>query len=211
LFDLQLVPRDDEVQGSTTSFLEGTSTLEDRIDDFLSQCSCLCTLLKSKHNNAFWTTKNNSNNNSSNQNNNNNDIDFSLSILKGCTEQFDPELLKCQLLDWFAIVQRQQRVLRETSTLAEQIRQAEMKMSIAGASVQSIKLVKERLEKIQSDRQQRLEVLKDMVQELCVREMNLYVNVQGPSATQSLVLPKTSAVGFLGIPLLLAGETLPVG
>lgn len=109
------------------------------------------------------------------------------------------------------MVKRQRLLLKETSSIAEDIRQAEMKMSIAGASEQSLKLVKERLLKIQSDREQRLEVLKEMVEELCVREMNLYVQLQGPAVTQPLVLAPTSALGFLGTPLQLAGEPLPVG
>jgi hypothetical protein len=54
-------------------------------------------------------------------------------------------------------------------------------------------------------------VVKELVEEVCVREMNLYVTVLEPNPRQSLVLKETSAVGFLGIPLRMAGEPLPVG
>jgi hypothetical protein len=223
--DLQGVPRDDEVTASSTSTLTPTTmtatTLEERVDQFLSQLQSLSLLVKTK--NAFSTTKSQSSSSqsssqqaSSSYNNNSSssssDIDFSFSILKGCTEQFDDELFKCQLLDWFAIVKRQHELQHTTSHLADEIRNAEMNLSIAGvASEQSLKLVQERLEKMQSDRQQRLEVLKELVEEVCVREMNLYVTVKEPNPRQSLVLKQTSAVGFLGIPLQMAGEPLPVG
>jgi len=199
LLDLQLVPRDDGVQLSDTA-----KSLEERIDQFLSRCQCLSTLVKTR--NAFRTVRGNEN------------IDFSSSIFKGCTEQFDPELLRCQFLDWFTIVTRQRVVLSSTN-LPEDIRQTEIQMSVAGAASQTrgqrsstLPMVKDRLTKIVSDRQQRLEVLKEMAEELCLREMHLYVDVQGPPPDKALVLPETSsAVGFLGIPLQLAGESLPVG
>jgi hypothetical protein len=199
-------------------------TLEERVDQFLSQLQNLSLLVKTK--NAFSTTKaqsSSSQSNSSSQqqqqqaasssgSSSTTDVDFSFSILKGCTEQFDEELFKCQLLDWFAIVKRQHALQHATSHLADEIRNAEMNLSIAGvASEQSLKLVQERLEKMQSDRQQRLEVVKELVEEVCVREMNLYVTVLEPNPRQSLVLKETSAVGFLGIPLRMAGEPLPVG
>jgi hypothetical protein len=139
------------------------------------------------------------------------DIDFSYSVVKGCTEQFDIELLKCQLLDWFAIVEHQQAIKMTYKHIPDEIRKAEMKMSIAGATKQSLNLVKERLELMMSDRQQRLEVLQEMVEEVCWRETNLHVRLNGPDPQQILELKETSAPGFLGIPLQLAGEPLPVG
>jgi hypothetical protein len=198
LLDLQLVPRDDEVQN--TSNTSTSTAVEERIDQFLSQLQSLSTLVKTK--NAFWTKK---------AQVQHYDIDFSFSILKGCAEQFDPELLKCQLLDWFALVERQHVLINGNAGLPDQIRKAEMTMIITEASEQNLTLVKERLEKMQTDRQQRLEVLQELVEDLCLREMNLFVNLTGPEPTQSLVLKETSALGFLGIPLQLAGEPLPLG
>jgi hypothetical protein len=169
---------------------------EERVDFFLSELQLLSSLIKTK--NAFLTSKQN------------NDIEFSFSIVKGCTEQFDEELFKCQLMDWFAIVERQHEVL-STTNLPDEIRKAEINMSIAGASVQSLQLVKERLEMMETDREQRLDVLKEMVEEVCLREMNLHVRLKGPDTRQVLALKETSALGFLSAPLQLAGEPLPLG
>ena len=183
------------------------SQLESRIDEFIAQLQSLSKLIKTR--NAFVTFKNSSN--SHNHNSHNDHIEFSVSIVKGCTESFDAELMKCQLMDWFEMVDRQHTLQQENESLPEQIRQAEMAMGVAGASDQSLKMVKERLEKMQMDRSQRLEVLKELLEDLCLREMHLYVSLTGPEPTDSLVLNETSAVGFLGVPLRIAGEVLPVG
>eukprot|EP00980_Cylindrotheca_fusiformis_P000602 scaffold154_cov129-Cylindrotheca_fusiformis.AAC.19 len=193
LMDLQSVPRDDEVKGLNRR----TGSLEDEIAHFLAQLECLSMLIKTK--NAFQTKKGAQ------------DIDFSASVVKGCTEQFDMELLKCQLLDWFAIVKRQHELKETRKNIPDLIQKAEMKMSIAGANEKSLNLVKDRLKLMTSDRQQRLEIVTEMIEEICLREMNLYVRLKGPDPDKRLVLRETSAVGFLGIPLQLAGEPLPVG
>jgi hypothetical protein len=178
-------------------------TLEERTDFFLSQLSTLATLVhKSKNVFASGTGSGSTSV----------DIDFPHYVVKGCTEEYDPELLKCQLLDWFAIVERQHELQATHPDLAEEIRRAEMKMSIAGASPQSLQRVKERLASIQTDREQRLAILQEMVHEVCIREMNLYVSVHGPDPQHVLELRETpSARGFLGVPLTLAGEALPLG
>lgn len=200
MLDLQGFPRDDELPGKSTIINGGDLT--SRIDDFLWHLECLSKLVKRK--NAFTVIK-------SNRAQQEYNVEFTAAIVKGCTESFDAELLKCQLIDWFSMVERQHELQRENAALPDQIRQAEMAMSIAGAPEQSLKMVQERLEKMQSDRQLRLDVLKELVEDLCLREMNLYVNITGPDPKQSLVLKKTSALGFLGIPLQLAGEPLPLG
>lgn len=174
-----------------------SGTLVNEIENFLSQLESLSMLIKTK--NAFRTKKGG------------HDIDFAAAVVKGCTEQFDMELLRCQLLDWFMIVERQHELKETRKNIPDLIQKAEMKMSIAGANEKSLNLVKERLQLMTSDRQQRLEILTEMVEELCLREMNLYVRLNGPDRDQRLVLKETSAVGFLGIPLQLAGEPLPVG
>lgn len=177
------------------------TSLEERIDELIGFLTILSSLIKAK--NAFATTKSNSSGSDS--------IDFSLPVEKGCTDEFDTEMLKCLLLDWFAMVDRQHELQDSQKDLADEIRRAEMKMSIAGASPQSLKMVKERLATIQLDRQQRFEVLQEMVEEVCLREMNLFVHLTQPSPQESLELKEVSAPGFLGIPLQLAGETLPLG
>ncbi len=199
LLDLQGFPRDDEV---SSKFTNDSGDLTLRIDVFLWQLECLAKLVKRR--NAFAVIK-------SNRSQQEHHVDFTAAIVKGCTESFDSELLRCQLIDWFSMVERQHVLQRDNIDLPDQIRQAEMAMSIAGAPEQSLKLVQERLEKMQSDRQLRLDVLKELLEDLCLREMNLYVNITGPDPKQSLVLKETSALGLFGIPLQIAGEPLPVG
>lgn len=218
-----MIPRDDE-PGTCTALGWLTSSaatvspfskssrkdasLEDRIDCFLSQLSTLSVMVKTK--NAFATI-------SSGWASGSVDVDFNAPIVKGCTDEFDPELMKCQFLDWFAIVKRQHALQNESSQdgggqgLAEEIRLAELKMSIASANHQSLQLVKERLAGIHEDRTQRLEICKEMVEEVCLREMNLFVSLSGPEPSQTLELKGTSAKGFLGHPLERAGESMPVG
>ena len=124
-------------------------------------------------------------------------------------------MLKCQLIDWFTIVEHQHKSLKKASldrsNLDEEIRKVEIKMSLAGASPQNLRLVRERLKQMRTDRETRLSVLQEMVEEVCLREMNLHVQVNGPDPRQPLVLKETSALGFLGAPLQLAGEPLPLG
>jgi hypothetical protein len=179
------------------STADADMSVEERLEDFLRQLQILGTLCKAK--NSFDTEKRS-------------EVDMPSSIFKGCTE-LDDELFSCQFLDWYAIVQRQQelRSVKDFGELADEIRKAEMEVSIAGATQQSLSVVKQRLELIATDRQKRFEVLKEMVEEVCLREMNLHVQVNAPDPKRTLILPDTSAVGFLGIPLEMAGETLPVG
>jgi preprotein translocase subunit YajC len=166
-------------------------------------------LIKTK--NAFATTTTKSSGSGGGGHSSSDTIDFSLPVVKGCTDDYDPDLLKCQLLDWFAIVDRQNELQEAHKDLPEEIRRAEMKMSIAGASVQSLKMVKERLMTIQLDREQRFEIVKEMVEEVCFREMNLHVQLTKPDPQETLELKEISAKGFLGVPLELAGEALPLG
>lgn len=202
MLDLQGVPRDDGVELSRVS-----KTVEERIDDFLWQLHCIASLLKNPKN-AFSTFKGSSH---QGQHHHDTTVEFSALVTNGCTETFDGELLKCQLLDWMDMVERQHVLQNENEGLPDKIREAEMAMSIAGASEQSLQKVREKLEKMQTDRQQRFEVLKELLEDLCLREMNLHVDLVVPEPTKSLVLKETPAVGFLGIPLQLAGESLPIG
>ena len=197
-----MVPRDDafSTKGSAGIFdalsFRTSTTLEERIDQFLSELTILSNLVSPCTNDSLPTLN----------------IDLSSSVTKGCTEQYDPELLKCQLLDWFAIVDRQHLLHKNQKELPEEIRLAEMKMSIAGASHQSLKKIKEQLEMLEGIKTERFEILKEMVEEVCLREMNLYVSLTGPSPQQVLELKETRhAPGLFGIPLELAGETLPIG
>jgi preprotein translocase subunit YajC len=205
LLDLQLIPRDDDSSETSTSpHFPYLSTLEERVDQLVGFLTILSSLVKAK--NAFATTKLSSTGQSGLDT-----IDFSLPVENGCTEDFDPEMMKCQMLDWFTMVDRQHELQQAHKDLPDEIRRAEMKMSIAGASAQSLKMVKERLAAIQLDRQHRFEILREMVEEVCLREMNLFVHLTQPASQERLELKNVSAPGFLGIPLEQAGESLPLG
>lgn len=213
-----MIPRDDEfAKGTILGWLTSpvkiaspfmnlpkNSSVEDRIDVLLGHLSMLSKLVQTK--NAF-------------SNSGNGDIDFSASVIRGCTNDYDPELMRCQFVDWFTIVDRQHFLQKDAfrpgskdgDSLAEEIRLAELKMSVSQASKASLKLVKERLVTIRLDRSNRLAICKEMIEEVCLREMNLFVSLSGPSADRPLELKETSANGFLGTPLNCAGEILPIG
>lgn len=193
LVDLQSVRRDDEVLEK----FDDRTTVEENVSEFLSQLECLSTLLKTR--NAFRTKKGN------------HDIEFSASVIKGCTEEFDPELLECQLIDWFQMVERQHELGHDQKDIVYDIRQVEEKIRIADASDDSIDMVKDNLEYMTEDRQNRIEFLQDLVEDICLREMNLHILILDPPTDETLILRETSAPGFLGVPLQLAGEALPVG
>ena len=246
LLDLQGVPRDDEAQfcdePSISKVLEAIRndsintegargvddnvlSVEDRLDELVRQLKQLSSLCKTR--NAFIKTDKKM------------DIDVPSSIVKGCNELFDEELFRCQISDWCGMVQQQQQKMQQQAhggenrcqeikegkdntmvplhKLAEQIRRAEMEMSIAAAPDKSLEVVKQRLEMIATDRQKRFDVMKELIEEICVREMNLFINIFAPddvnnnnTQLQSLELAKTSAIGFLGMPFEMAGEPLPI-
>ena len=197
-----MIPRDDETESSSSvSLYSPASSLEERIDDLIDHLTTLSNLVGTKH--AFATNKMTSGAGET--------IEFSLPVVKGCTDDYDPELLKCRLMDWFAMVERQHELQQLHKELPNQIQEAEMKMSIAGASPKALNMVKERLATIQNDRQQRFDVLKEMVEEVCLREMNLFVNLTAPNPREALELKRISAPGFLGVPLQISGEPLPLG
>ena len=67
------------------------------------------------------------------------------------------------------------------------------------------------IEALSSDRDNRFEVLKAMLEEVCQREMNLHVSVSAPDRNKILALPVTSALGVFGRALQIAGEPVPIG
>jgi hypothetical protein len=168
-----------------------------RLEIFVGQLKTLSKLVETR--NSFQADKRS-------------DVDLPSSIVRGCS-QFDHELFSCQFQDWYAMVKRQHELLEETSfyEMADKLRRAEMEMSLAVAPSESLKMVKQRVEMITSDREKKFEVLKETIQEVCLREMSLHVQVISPDQDKPLSLKATSALGIFGIPLTIAGETLPIG
>jgi hypothetical protein len=197
LLDLQGVPRDEDL-GLNSSDTAQNEGIQDRLDAFLDKLNILGRLCVTRH--AFRTEQRRA------------ELDLPTSVYRNCAE-FDDELFKCRFQDWHSMVQRQHDIIGETDLhqLAEQLRRAEMQMSLAMAPAESLEVVRHRVELISSDRQKRFEVLKECIEDVCLREMFLYVALTAPETTTPLALNPTSALGVFGLPLRLAGETLPIG
>lgn len=188
LLDLQGVPRDEDGSRDT----QKTSV---RIKIFLQQLNTLGQLCQTK--NAFVLEKRG-------------DLELPSSVIKECTK-FDGELWEAYCEDWLELVARQHVLAKDFSNLQDLIRKAEMAISIKAASKQALEVVRQRLDQFSQDRQKRFEVLKEMVEEVCWREMNLRVQILEPAKDRVLKLPSTSVLGLLGRPLQMAGERLPIG
>lgn len=197
--DLQGVARDEEQYDPTN----GTYfTLErdesKRIDIFVQQLQTLQELCQTR--NSFFRADKKA------------ELDILSSIVRGC-EEFDHELFRCHLQDWLSMVKRQHELAsrNDFDKLAEKIRRAEMQMSLASATIQSLEVVRLRLEVMASDRQKRWRVLQEMIEDVCLREMNLLVKISAPDKEKTLALQPTSALGIFGLALQMHGEKLPIG
>lgn len=195
LLDLQGLPRDEEQPRAHSNIGKDANVAEEHLDRFVEQLQTLGTLCETRG--AFRLEKKT-------------ELELPSSIVRGWA---DFELFRCQFLDWHDMAQRQQELTRRTDfeELAEKIRRAEMEMSIAVASDQSLEKVRQRLEIIATDREKRLQVLQEMVEEVCLREINLHVRVIAPDRQKLLALQPTSALGIFGLPLQMARESLPIG
>ena len=200
LLDLQGVPRDEEKHANTNQLSYFTAIVDDetRLKKFLQQLETLRALVQSRK--SFRGDKRA-------------DLDIPSSIARGCTELLDVELWMCQFQDWHTMVRRQQELMQQNDfeSLAERIRRAEMQMSLAVATQQSLEAVRQRLVAYQSDRDKRWQVVQEMVQEVCRREMNLRVKVKEPEKEEILELKPMSHPGIFGMALKVAGEPLPLG
>ncbi len=78
--------------------------------------------------------------------------------------------------------------------LSEEIRKAEIEVSIAMASSQALTVVQQRIEQIEKDRLKRFEILQEMVEECCLREMDLNIQLVAPDQDCVLELPQLRSV-----------------
>jgi hypothetical protein len=171
-------------------------TLEDRISSFVQQLERLYSICHAKV--AFVTDGRNET------------VDIPSSILKECAK-LDFELWEAQCLDWFDLVKRQQNLTVDFDNLSDNIRKAEIKASITAANPESLMIVKERLERFVRDRELRFDILKDVIEDICLREMNWKIDLQQVDASAVMELPSTSVLGLVGLRLKQAGEALPIG
>jgi hypothetical protein len=194
LLDLQGVPRDESLPQAHEA-PTGKEAMQTRLNTLIDLLTLLGTLCETRS--AFVGDKKG-------------DIDVPSAIAKGCSS-FDAELFAAECEDWFDIVQHQQELVANFDDLSERIRRAEMEKGISVASEASLGVVRQRLEHIEADRQKRFEVLKEIVEEVCRREMNWHVKLTAPDKDLILALPSTSVVGVFGPSLQMAGEILPIG
>mmetsp|Transcript_20548 Transcript_20548/g.30169 ORF Transcript_20548/g.30169 Transcript_20548/m.30169 type:complete len:490 (+) Transcript_20548:545-2014(+) len=203
LLDLQGVPRDKTLESSEIlpfgKYSRKTSpeeAVELRLGKLLEQLRCLCNICKAKGSLGFDKK----------------DSDVTASLLKGCSS-LDEEMFRAQYLDWYYMVKRQREIVSgpEFQTLSETMRRAEIEVGIAVASRSGLEVARQRLDLWEKDRTKRFDVLKEMVQEVCLREMNLQMELSPPDKDVVLELPYTSALGLFGLQLQMAGELLPIG
>lgn len=207
LLDIQGVARDDtlalsqqEPFGAHSSGTKYDATLQ-RLKRMLSLLRCLNTLCKTKGGFQTETGKK--------------ELDVPPTVLKACSV-LDVEIFEAQFKDWHAMVQRQ----RELSTgedgplfaeLSEEIRIAEIEVSIAIAAQPALEMVRQRLDMLEKDRMKRFQVLKDIAGEVCLREMYMNLVLAPPAKDAVLELPEISSLGVFGLQLQIAGVPLPLG
>ena len=206
LLDLQGVPRDDDtLQATSEKFPFGTypdksegEAIILRIKKFMSQLKCLVDLPKVKG--GFKLV-------------NKNDSDLLKSLLKNCASLLDPELFQAQYEDWYSYVKEQREILKKEDfgKIAEEMRQTEIELGIAVASKSALDMVRKRLDALDSDRQMRLELLQDIMNDLSLREFGISIKLSDIKTSEILRLPETSAMGVFDRKLIMENEPLPIG
>ena len=224
LLDFQGVPRDDDEEDERRlddaeddlKSAERMGLMDGRLDDFVTQLKFLSKLCSEEElKNAFRSEKK---------------TEIYPPTASHC-RKFDGELFKCHVKDWYTMATRQHKWTTETITnpdssreeakmevLAEEIRRAEMAVSFSMVPTESaLRKVKDRVQMISSDRTKRFDILKESLEDLCLREMNWHLNLIAPPVEQVLELRPTDSAqipamaGLFGIPLLQAKQVLPLG
>lgn len=202
LMDLQRVPREDELSSSSSKSSSSSSTVvtpaewQTQVEHLIEQLELL---------NEFCRTR------GSFRSDKKADVEAPSVVVERCA-RLDVELFRCHCLDWYSVVEQQHRVNFDWDALAEEIRQAELEVSLAAVSTtESLQLLSQRLRVLEQDREKRFRALAEALDDFGRRELNLIIKLQPPEARQVLTLRPTSAKGVFGIPLELAGEKLPIG
>lgn len=195
LLDLQGVPR----QEQGMNLFQNAS---DRLDEFMQQLQCIienAQLCKNKKKSLFRAETRT-------------ELDIPGSIVRGCAD-FDVELFRCQFQDWMTLVNREHALVTgfDFDELEKQIRRGEMRVTLSQAANQSLSVVLKRLEGFSSDREKRWLLLKQIVEDLSLRELNLQMILICPSKAEELKLNPISSLGIFGQALQNAGEPIPIG
>jgi len=199
LLDLQGSPR--QLTPSISPFGSDVTTMSLRLQSFLSQLQLLYQIAKIKG--AFITQSDKK------------ELDIPIHFIRECAANLDTEMFSAQYEDWYSTVTRQHELFSTPSSLleiSEQLRQAEIEVSIAKSNPASLLNVQQRIETCEKDRLKRFEVLKSITQDICSREMNLKLNLLPLDKDVVLEFPYMKhALGIFGPLLSLHRENLPLG
>ena len=221
LQDIQGVPRDPSPSSMEISIFGQDSThkdvsMEDAIDKRLDRL-CLhlqCLHEMSKMSKAFGVDKK--------------EFDNLVVATKRCAVALDTDIFCVKFKEWYKLCQSQRQLTsgkmdqksNESESysmksnnqltfdeLAEEMRKAEIEVSIAMASRQALSVVQQRIDQIVQDRLKRFEILQEIVKEVCLREMDFHLDLKIPSKDFILELPRIETVSGIFEPALrLAGE-----
>jgi hypothetical protein len=197
LMDLQGKPREDEVQSRTTERCT-SEKWEIRVDGLIEQLDLLNTLCRTRT--AFRSDKKAV-------------VEAPAPVVERCA-RLDVELFRCHFLDWFMLVKQQNELTttHQFGTLAEDIRQAELEVSLAAISTtEALEVIAQRLHLLEQDRDKRFRVLEEVIYDVGRSALNLSMSVSPPDPREVLELRPTSAKGVFGVSLERVGETLPIG
>lgn len=198
LLDMQNIPREDELKRNARRQLEPMTTdeWEVQVDKLIRQLGLLNECCRTRG--SFYSDKKA-------------DVDAPGVVMERCAK-LDVELFRCHCLDWFTLVDQQHANGQDWGAVAEDIHQAELEVSLASvATSEALQAIGQRLQLLEQDREKRFGILEEILEDFARRELSLILQLQRPEPRQVLALRPTSAKGVFGIPLELAGETLPIG
>jgi len=126
----------------------------------------------------------------------------------------DPELFHAQYDDWYSGAKRQAEMVDAGyfDMFPESIRRAEVNLGVLKASRKALEGLQERLQSLVKDRTKRFDALKEMVEEVCERELDLRLTLLSPPVDAIMRLPESKSInGVFGTHLQFENEVLPIG
>ena len=203
LLDLQGIARDTGPSSSDTSpfgiyrFKSSAEATRLRLESLLSQLQKLVDLCSMKEGLTITSGSN-----------------VPQSIIRGLA-MIDAELFTAQHGDWMEMVLEQRKLEASSepsfAELSETIQRAEIDAGVTAAPRKQLNMLRERLDFLEKDRVKRFEVLQEMVGEVCMRELNMEIELTAPDQDDILELPPMSPLGVFGLQLQIAREPLPLG
>eukprot|EP00804_Cyclotella_cryptica_P025062 CCRYP_016538-RA/>CCRYP_016538-RA protein AED:0.02 eAED:0.02 QI:160/1/1/1/1/1/2/172/862 len=137
-------------------------------------------------------------------------------LVDDCIKAWDSDLFRAQYQDWYDMVTRQRGLNAGTDAssllqISENIREAEIELSIAMASKGQLELVRQRLEALTIDKMARYFVLAQIVNDVALRELNENIIVLPTPKDMTSDFPELTALGLFGTQMILSKEVLPIG